>query len=187
MRMWVGLRVSNVKSVPNGYWRYPLVLLLIFVTALYVWQVANAWSNQDKVDQSATGVSIQSLDSARNSSAVELWGLGLASGATGTLAYDRSGSRGVLQLHDLPTLPAGRVYDQPVYQRKRPPAAFSGVAFHEGVSAYEMASTDLLVLALGGTGSNKDSMVELRGFEPLTPSMRMWLGGCQVGHIRLDT
>ena len=67
-------------------------------------------------------------------------------------------------------VPAGRIYER-TYQRKRPPAAFSGVAFHEGVAAYELASTDLLALALGGPGSNKDSMVELRGFEPLTPSM----------------
>ena len=66
-------------------------------------------------------------------------------------------------------VPAGRTYSRGGYQRKRPPVM---VAFHEGVWADELTSTDLLELALGGKGSNKDLMVELRGFEPLTPSMR---------------
>jgi site-specific DNA recombinase len=65
-------------------------------------------------------------------------------------------------------VPAGRAYDGRTYQRKRPPVT---VAFHEGVWADELTSTDLLVLALGGKGSSKPVMVELRGFEPLTPSM----------------
>jgi site-specific DNA recombinase len=69
-------------------------------------------------------------------------------------------------------VPAGRVYDAPRYQRKRLPVAWSGVAFHEGVSGDDLTATDLLELALGGTGSSKPVMVELRGFEPLTPSMR---------------
>jgi site-specific DNA recombinase len=68
-------------------------------------------------------------------------------------------------------VPAGRAYGR-TYQRKRPPAALSGVAFYEGVSAEGLNEMNLLALALGGTGSNKDLMVELRGFEPLTPSMR---------------
>ena len=66
---------------------------------------------------------------------------------------------------------AGRAYDGPTYQRKRPPVTMSGVVFYEGVSADDLTSTDLLVLALGGKGSSKSVMVELRGFEPLTPSM----------------
>ena len=65
-------------------------------------------------------------------------------------------------------VPAGRAYDQPSYHRKRPPVALSGVAFHEGVSTDDLTSTDLLELALGGMGSSKPVMVELRGFEPLT-------------------
>ena len=65
-------------------------------------------------------------------------------------------------------VPAGRAYDGRSYQRKRPPVT---VAFHEGVWADDLTSTDLLVLALGGKGSSKPVMVELRGFEPLTPSM----------------
>jgi hypothetical protein len=70
--------------------------------------------------------------------------------------------------YDLVIVPAGRAYGR-TYQRKRPPAALSGVAFYEGVSADGLNEMDLLALALG---SNKDLMVELRGFEPLTPSMR---------------
>jgi site-specific DNA recombinase len=67
---------------------------------------------------------------------------------------------------------AGRAYARPTYQRKRPPVAFGGVAFHEGVLADELADADLLELALlGGTGSSKAAMVELRGFEPLTPCL----------------
>jgi len=64
-------------------------------------------------------------------------------------------------------VPAGRAY-----QRKRPPVALSGVAFHEGVLADGLTSTDLLAVALGGQGLNKDSMVELRGLEPLTPCLQ---------------
>ena len=60
-------------------------------------------------------------------------------------------------------VPAGRAYATTTYQRKRPPVALSGVAFHEGVLADELASTDLLSLALGGLGSNKDLMVERKG------------------------
>ena len=68
----------------------------------------------------------------------------------------------------------------------------SGVAFHEGVLADELTSTDLLALALGGVkGSSKTVMVELRGFEPLTPSMRKWCRSEQAtsdglpDHLRL--
>jgi hypothetical protein len=69
-------------------------------------------------------------------------------------------------------VPAGRVYGR-TYQRKRPPVAWSGVAFHEGVLADGPNQTDLLALALalGGTGSNNDLMVEHVGFEPTTSSM----------------
>ena len=67
-------------------------------------------------------------------------------------------------------VPAGPIYER-TYQRKRPLAALSGVAFHEGVAAYELASTDLLALALGGTGSNKDLMVGATGFEPVTSGL----------------
>jgi site-specific DNA recombinase len=69
-------------------------------------------------------------------------------------------------------VPAGRTYERRTYQRKRPPSPLSGVAFYEDVWADELTSTDLLELALGGMGSSKPVMVELRGFEPLTPSMR---------------
>jgi site-specific DNA recombinase len=68
-------------------------------------------------------------------------------------------------------VPAGRAYDEPTYYRKRPPA-LTGVVFHEGVSADGLTSIDLLQLAQGGNGCSKPVMVELRGFEPLTPSMR---------------
>jgi site-specific DNA recombinase len=54
-------------------------------------------------------------------------------------------------------VPAGRTYDGPTYQRKRPPATLSGVVFHEGVSAYDLNSADLLELALGGKGSSKSA------------------------------
>ena len=68
-------------------------------------------------------------------------------------------------------VPAGRVYDQRTYQRKRPPA-LSGVIFHEGVSAFDLTSADLLDLALvGGTGSNKSLMVGDTGIEPVTSSV----------------
>jgi site-specific DNA recombinase len=69
-------------------------------------------------------------------------------------------------------VPAGRAYERRTYQRKRPPSPFSGVAFHEGVSTDDLTATDLLELALGGIGSSKSVMVELRGFEPLTPCMQ---------------
>jgi hypothetical protein len=68
-------------------------------------------------------------------------------------------------------VPAGRAYKTTTYQRKRPPIALSRVAFHEGVLADELASTDLLSLALGGLGSNKDLMVERAGFEPADPKV----------------
>jgi len=63
---------------------------------------------------------------------------------------------------------AGRAYDQPIYQRKRPPVALSGVVFHEGISANDLTSTDLLSLALGVQGCSKPVMVELRRLELLT-------------------
>jgi hypothetical protein len=50
----------------------------------------------------------------------------------------------------------------------RQAVALSGVVFHEGVSADDLTSTDLLAVALGGQGLNKDSMVELQGLEPWT-------------------
>jgi hypothetical protein len=65
---------------------------------------------------------------------------------------------------------AGRSYDQPTYQRKRPPVD-TWVAFHEGVSAHDLTSTDLLELALGGTGSSKTVMVGDTGIEPVTSSV----------------
>ena len=40
-------------------------------------------------------------------------------------------------------VPAGRAYKQRTHQRKRPPA-LRGVVFHEGVSACDLTSTDLL-------------------------------------------
>jgi len=45
-------------------------------------------------------------------------------------------------------VPAGRAYARQPYQRKRPPVAVSVVAFHEGVPADDLTSTDLLELAL---------------------------------------
>jgi site-specific DNA recombinase len=68
-------------------------------------------------------------------------------------------------------VPAGRAYDDPTYYRERPPA-LTGVVLHEGVSADDLTLTDRLQLAQGGKGCSKPVMVELRGFEPLTPSMR---------------
>jgi site-specific DNA recombinase len=65
-------------------------------------------------------------------------------------------------------VPAGRSYDQRSYQRKRPPVT---VIFHEGVSADDLTSTDLLALALGGTGWSKPVMVGTTGFEPVTPRL----------------
>jgi site-specific DNA recombinase len=46
---------------------------------------------------------------------------------------------------------AGRAYERRSYQRKRPPVAWSGLAFYEGGSADDLTSTDLLELALGDT------------------------------------
>jgi len=66
-------------------------------------------------------------------------------------------------------VPAGRAYERRSYQRKRPPVA-SGVVFHEGVSGDDLTSTDLLALALGGTGSSKPVMVEDVRFEPAPPN-----------------
>ena len=66
-------------------------------------------------------------------------------------------------------VPAGRTYDQRGYQRKRPPVA--AVAFHEGVSSDDLTSTDLLALALGGTGWSKPVMVGDTGIEPVTSSV----------------
>jgi hypothetical protein len=63
-------------------------------------------------------------------------------------------------------VPAGRAY------YRKDPLLRDGVGFHEGMSADGLTSTDLLQLALWGTGWSKPVMVELRGFEPLTPSMR---------------
>jgi hypothetical protein len=60
-------------------------------------------------------------------------------------------------------VPAGRAFKRRSYQRKRPPVAVSGVAFHEGVSADDLTSTDLLELALGVTGSSKTVMVVVAG------------------------
>jgi hypothetical protein len=65
-------------------------------------------------------------------------------------------------------VPAGRAYDQPVYQRKRPPVT---VAFHDGVSAGDLTSTDLLALALGGTGWSKPVMVGDTGIEPVASTV----------------
>ena len=59
-------------------------------------------------------------------------------------------------------VPAGRAYKTTTFQRKRPPVALSGVVFHEGISADDLTSADLLELALGGIGSSKPAMVELR-------------------------
>ena len=64
-------------------------------------------------------------------------------------------------------VPAGRAYGRRTYQRKRPPMLVSGVAFHEGVSADNLTSTDLLELALGGMGSSRPVMVGATGFEPV--------------------
>jgi site-specific DNA recombinase len=63
---------------------------------------------------------------------------------------------------------AGRTYARRAYHRARTPqAAFLA----EDGLLDDMTLTDLLELALMGTGSSKSVMVELRGFEPLTPSM----------------
>ena len=74
-------------------------------------------------------------------------------------------------------VPAGRAYEGRTYQRKRPPVALSGVVFHEGASADGLIASDLLTLALGGSGSNKDLMVGRTGFEPVTSSV----SGCRSG------
>ncbi len=68
-------------------------------------------------------------------------------------------------------VPAGRAYERRTYQRKRPPSPLSGVAFYDGASADDLTSTDLLELALGGTGSSKPVMVGATGFEPVTPRL----------------
>jgi hypothetical protein len=68
-------------------------------------------------------------------------------------------------------VPAGRAYERRTYQRKRPPSPLSGVAFYDGASADDLTSTDLLELALGGTGSSKPVMVGRTGFEPVTSSV----------------
>ena len=68
-------------------------------------------------------------------------------------------------------VPAGRAYESATYQRKRPPVALSGVVFHEGVSADDLTSTDLLNLALGVNGCSKPVMVGRTGFEPVTSSV----------------
>jgi hypothetical protein len=56
---------------------------------------------------------------------------------------------------------AGRRSSRATYQRKRPPVAVSGVAFHQGISGDVLTDADLLELALEGTGSSKPAMVEL--------------------------
>ncbi len=68
-------------------------------------------------------------------------------------------------------VPAGRAYERRTYQPKRPPSPLSGVAFYDGASADDLTSTDLLELALGGTGSSKPVMVGATGFEPVTPRL----------------
>ena len=82
-------------------------------------------------------------------------------------------------------VPAGRVYERRTYQRKRPPVA-SGVVFHEGVSADELTSTDLLKLALGGTGSSKPVMVRSSRLG-LAWANGAWLEGCPQVKRRVPT
>ena len=62
---------------------------------------------------------------------------------------------------------AGRNYDTPTYYRERPPAAVSGVVFHEGVLADDLTEADLLELALRDCGSSRAAMVGATGFEPV--------------------
>jgi site-specific DNA recombinase len=65
---------------------------------------------------------------------------------------------------------AGRAYARRAYQRARTPRAASLVMMEDG-SLEDITSTDLLILALGGTGSSKTVMVGATGFEPVTPRL----------------
>jgi site-specific DNA recombinase len=67
-------------------------------------------------------------------------------------------------------VPAGRAYERRTYQRKRPPVVTRTVEC-AGVPADELTSTDLLALALRGTGSSKPVMVGDTGIEPVTSSV----------------
>ncbi len=48
----------------------------------------------------------------------------------------------------------------------------SSPVLEDGAAWSGLTGADLLAVTLGGHGSSKTALVELRGFEPLTPSMR---------------
>ena len=121
----------TVVNVPNRVWNrlkdrppvqisflppWPIMRLLVvggivIASAVYVWQVAIGLANQDKVDQHSSGLSIKSLVVVRNSDALVLRGTGIATGASGTLSFDRHGGLGLLQVLDMPVLPAEKIYE----------------------------------------------------------------------------
>jgi hypothetical protein len=81
--------------------RVVIALLALLGCAFYAWQVENAWADHIRPSLDVTG---------RGLSLTSLTGRGVATGATATLSVDSLAKKAVLQLDDMPALPAGQAY-----------------------------------------------------------------------------
>jgi hypothetical protein len=120
--------VKRFRFVSPRARRLGVLAGLLLAILLYIWQVVAAWTAPDDVTLRWFGAGIVAPLPAYTSRAVNFRGMGIAAGATGTLAFDPGGGRGSLQVRDMPVLPAGQVYqlwcvdrwgavDSPVYFR----------------------------------------------------------------------
>jgi hypothetical protein len=91
--------------------RFAIIGVAVLACAVYMWQVASGLANEDTVDQRAGGVPIKSLVVVRESQALQFKGKGIAVGASGTLSFDSHGGLALLQVLDMPVLPANQVYE----------------------------------------------------------------------------
>ncbi len=78
-----------------------IAALALVAAGLYLWQVGSIWAEQSRVVR---------YEASHNSDSAQLNGRGIAAGAVATLSFDLRGVRAVMQVQDLPALPASQVY-----------------------------------------------------------------------------
>ena len=103
-----------VKISWRGKTRLRCILVLaaiLIAAALYLWQVEYGWADESRIGLVNVGLSVRGFLAGRSPSARDLRGTGLGADARATLYFYDRGSNGVMQVQDLPVLPASQTFE----------------------------------------------------------------------------
>ena len=102
--------MGRLQSVPPKARRYVLWAVLLLACALYIWQTAASWVDQQAEEQESVGDAAKIPPTAVSTISVKLQSAGSGSSARGLLTYDSHGTSGTLQVWNLDVLSARHVY-----------------------------------------------------------------------------